>query len=52
MANQRIWAPRRLAYVKDAAKDVEQDCIFCAKPGEDDDAANLIVHRGERSFGS
>ena len=50
MANQRIWAPWRLAYVKDASKDVEEECIFCAKPAEDDDEANLIVHRGERCF--
>ena len=50
MANQRLWAPWRLAYVKDAAKDSEVDCIFCAKPAEDDDEANLIVHRGERCF--
>ncbi len=50
MANQRIWAPWRLPYVKDAAKDVEQGCIFCAKPAEDDDERNLIVHRGERCF--
>jgi ATP adenylyltransferase len=50
VANQRIWAPWRLAYVKDAGKDAEQACIFCAKPASDDDAANLIVHRGERSF--
>ena len=50
MANQRIWAPWRLAYVKDATKDVEEGCIFCAKPDEGDDAANLIVHRGERCF--
>ena len=50
MANHRIWAPWRLEYVKDAAKDDEQGCIFCAKPGEADDRANLIVHRGERCF--
>ena len=50
VANQRIWAPWRLAYVKDASKDVEEGCIFCAKPAEDDDEANLIVHRGERCF--
>jgi ATP adenylyltransferase len=50
VASQRIWAPWRLAYVKDAAKDSEQECIFCAKPQEDDDAANLIVHRGEQCF--
>ena len=50
MANHRIWAPWRLAYVKDAAKDNEEECIFCAKPAGDDDEANLIVHRGERCF--
>jgi ATP adenylyltransferase len=50
VANFRIWAPWRLAYVKDASKDIEEECIFCAKPVEDDDEANLIVHRGERSF--
>jgi ATP adenylyltransferase len=50
VANQRIWAPWRLAYVKDASKDDRQECIFCAKAGQDDDAANLIVHRGERCF--
>jgi ATP adenylyltransferase len=50
VANHRIWAPWRLAYVKDASKDKEEECIFCAKPGEEDDEANLIVHRGERCF--
>ncbi len=50
MANHRIWAPWRLAYVKDASKDSEEECIFCSKPAAEDDAANLIVHRGERAF--
>ena len=50
MANYRIWAPWRLEYVKDAAKDKEEECIFCAKPAAEDDEANLIVHRGERCF--
>ncbi len=50
MANFRIWAPWRLDYVKDASKDIEEDCIFCAKPAQKDDAANLIVHRGQRCF--
>ena len=50
MANYRIWAPWRLEYVKDAGKDNDEECIFCAKPAEDDDEANLIVHRGERCF--
>ncbi len=50
VASQRIWAPWRLAYVKDASKDAEEGCIFCSKPAEDDDRANLIVHRGERCY--
>jgi ATP adenylyltransferase len=50
VANYRIWAPWRLEYVKDAAKDNEDECIFCAKPAAEDDEANLIVHRGERCF--
>ena len=50
MARDRIWAPWRLAYVKEASKDVEQGCIFCTKPDEGSDPENLIVHRGERCF--
>jgi len=50
VATQRIWAPWRLAYVSDASKDSDEACIFCAKPAEDDDEANLIVHRGESCF--
>ena len=50
MANHRIWAPWRLPYVKDAGKDAEEECIFCAAPAASDDEANLIVHRGERCF--
>ena len=50
MAKERIWAPWRLTYVKDASKAVEQSCIFCAKPDEGKDRENLIVHRGDRCF--
>ncbi len=50
MANHRIWAPDRFKYVKDASKDIEEDCIFCAKPAAQEDEENLIVHRGERCF--
>ncbi len=48
MANNRIWAPWRLRYVKNASK--SDDCIFCTKPAEGDDRATLIVHRAERCF--
>jgi ATP adenylyltransferase len=50
VATDRIWAPWRLDYVKDASKDSPDECIFCGKPAEDDDEGNLIVHRGERCF--
>ena len=50
VADQRIWAPWRLEYVKDASKDNEEECIFCAAMEAGDDEANLIVHRGERAF--
>jgi ATP adenylyltransferase len=36
--------------VKDASKDIEEECIFCAKPAAGDDESSLIVHRGEHSF--
>jgi ATP adenylyltransferase len=47
---ERIWAPWRLEYVKDASKDTDEGCIFCVKPDEGDDEAALIVHRGDRCF--
>jgi ATP adenylyltransferase len=50
VANYRICAPWRLPYVKDAAKDIEEECIFCTKPAESDDEANFIVHRGPLCF--
>ena len=42
--------PWRLEYVKDASKDNESECIFCAGLDAGDDDANLIVSRGERAF--
>jgi ATP adenylyltransferase len=50
VATQRIWAPWRLEYVKDASKDKDSECIFCAALEAGDDDASLIVRRGERSF--
>jgi ATP adenylyltransferase len=47
MAEQRLWAPWRLDYIK---SDKTGECIFCTKPalGNDDEA--LITHRGDRCF--
>ena len=50
MANNRIWAPWRLKYVKDASKDDDQECVFCKAPAEGKDREMLIVHRGSTCF--
>lgn len=47
MAEQRLWAPWRLEYIRGPKAG---ECIFCAGPAGDDDEAALIVHRGERCF--
>jgi ATP adenylyltransferase len=46
MSGQRLWAPWRMRYVQGERKD--EGCIFCvaAEPGED--AARLVIGRGER----
>jgi ATP adenylyltransferase len=46
LAAERLWAPWRLEYITGEKSD---ECIFCAKPALEDDAA-LIVRRGERCF--
>ena len=47
MAEERLWAPWRLEYIKGPKDD---ECIFCAGPAAGDDAAKYIVHRGEHCF--
>jgi ATP adenylyltransferase len=47
MAEQRLWAPWRLEYIKGPKPD---ECILCAKPRLGDDAAAHIVARGEHAF--
>src|SRR5947207_506617 len=47
MPEERLWAPWRLEYIKGPKPD---ECIFCTQPGRGDDAAALVVHRGERCF--
>lgn len=44
----RLFTPWRYSYIKSAG--TETGCIFCEKAAEKDDAANLIVHRGEHCF--
>ncbi len=51
---ERLYAPWRMAYVdqphKDAAPSGATGCIFCDKAAQDDDTANLLVHRGVHAF--
>lgn len=46
--NERLWAPWRLEYIQNAGQ--QEGCIFCMKPAEENDAGNLILHRGETAF--
>ncbi len=43
-----IWAPWRMAYIKQARR--PRGCIFCAKARERRDASNFLLHRGRHGF--
>jgi ATP adenylyltransferase len=47
MAEERLWAPWRLDYIRGPKDD---ECIFCRAAESDDDEGNYVVHRGEHSF--
>jgi ATP adenylyltransferase len=42
-----LWAPWRLAYIRDASR--RDTCVFCEAPRMGDDEA-LIVYRGRRAY--
>jgi ATP adenylyltransferase len=44
---EKLWAPWRMAYV---GVSQPSGCIFCTKPAESEDAASLLLHRGEHAF--
>ena len=45
---ERLWAPWRLEYV--GSVDEQPGCFLCTALQSADDAAQLVVHRGERAF--
>jgi ATP adenylyltransferase len=47
MAEERLWAPWRLEYIRGPKAD---ECIFCRAVESDDDEGNFVVHRGELGF--
>ena len=44
---EQIWAPWRIKYIQ---MEKPEGCVLCEKPGEDDDALNYILYRGEKNF--
>jgi ATP adenylyltransferase len=46
---ERLWAPWRGEYVKQASKGDDQGCLFCELQKQDDEEA-LILARSEHSF--
>jgi ATP adenylyltransferase len=47
MADERLWAPWRLEYIRGPKDD---ECIFCRAVQSDDDEENYVVYRGDSSF--
>ena len=44
---RQIWAPWRMEYIQ---MQKPEGCILCEKPGQDNDAANYILYRGDKNF--
>ena len=44
---KHIWAPWRMEYIE---MEKPEGCILCEKPGEDNDAENYILYRGNKNF--
>ncbi len=44
---EHIWAPWRIQYIQ---MKKGEGCILCQKPGENNDAANYILYRGDKNF--
>ena len=42
-----MWAPWRMEYIQ---MEKPEGCILCEKPGQDNDAANYILYRGNKNF--
>ena len=44
---KQIWAPWRMEYIR---MEKPKGCVLCEKPGQDNDAKNHILYRGENNF--
>ncbi len=43
---KHIWAPWRMEYI---LMKKPKGCIFCEKPGQDNDAVNHVLYRGDKN---
>jgi len=46
---QKMWAPWRMEYIKNAEK-INENCIFCSFPKQQEDRKNLIAYRSDLCF--
>ena len=44
---EQIWAPWRIKYIR---MEKSRGCILCEKPGQNNDAPNYILYRGDKNF--
>ncbi len=44
---KQIWAPWRIEYIQ---SEKPEGCILCEKPGQNSDAMNYILYRGDKNF--
>jgi len=44
---ERIWAPWRIQYIR---QEKAEGCILCEKPGQNEDALNYILYRGDKNY--
>ena len=47
---EKLWAPWRMRYIEGMDAGGSEGCIFCEKPGENDDERNFIIYRGETCY--
>ncbi len=50
---ERLWTPYRIAYLRGENKPADDsagECPFCRIPQQGDDAAGLVVRRGEQAY--
>jgi ATP adenylyltransferase len=45
-----LWAPWRVEYIKKARDEEKEGCFLCSKPTQKNDAADLILYRGQCCF--